>query len=606
MRVTLGLIGLALLLSACSLAGDVTPPPGATSLAPVGTSAPTSAPIVEPLLPEVRPVSLDGGVVYQEHCAACHGPAGNGGGAMTAQLPSPPPDFSDPTTLRDKTPQDLFFVVTQGRVDRFMPPFADSLSVAERWNAVAYVYSLSMPAERRAAGQALYAAQCASCHGEQGHGDGPEAGTLATPPPNLSDQAYAAIRSAQDYAAVLTGDDPPHAFAAALSDEERWDAVDYARSLGYDYSPPEAVLAEGQGSVQGRVTNRTGGAANPGALPVTLYSFEDNAIIDTLTATADIDGTFVFDAVAFAPGRQFVATTQYQGVDYTSDPASFRPGAGSDGEPPVLDLPLPVYETTTDRTVLRVPQAHMFLEFDEPQQVTVGELYVFSNVSDRTLAGTSGDPLRFSLPTGASELNVQGGQANDTFFHDERGFGVIWTVPPGEGTSQILFSYKLPYQGGLSFDQPMDYPVDSFNLLVSDLNVSVTGDGLQNLGMQDFQGEQFQNYSQAALAPGDRLRFDLSGEPGSAAAGSSGGAVSSPLASSGTALGLGALGVVLLAVGFYLFRRKPGPPLATRDELLEAIAELDDDYAAQTVDEAEYRRERARLKGELSRIWKRE
>jgi hypothetical protein len=337
---------------------------------------------------------------------------------------------------------------------------------------------------------------------------------------------------------------------------------------------------------------------------VTLYSFEDNAIIDTLTTTAEIDGSFVFDAVAFAPGRQFVVTTQYQGVDYTSDPASFKPGTS--GEAAVLDLPLPVYETTTDRAVLRVPQAHMFLEFNEPQQVTVGELYVFSNVSDKTLAASSDDPLRFSLPAGATEVDVQGGQSGDTFFHDEQGFGVIWTVPPGEGTSQILFSYKLPYDGGLNFDQPMDYPVDSFNLLVSDLNVSVAGQGLQNLGLQDFQGEQFQNYSQAGLSPGDRLQFDLSGEPSAAPAEAPGASAGNPLANTATAVGLGGLGVVLLAVGFYLFRRKPAPPLATRDELLEAIAELDDDYAAQSVDEAEYRRERSRLKAELSRVWDQE
>ena len=105
-----------LLLTACSLAGDVTPPPGAelvTQPAVQPTLTATLPPNVEPLLPEARPVALAGGVVYQQHCAACHGPRGSGGGSLTSQLPAPPPDFSDPATLRARSAQELFQIVTQ-------------------------------------------------------------------------------------------------------------------------------------------------------------------------------------------------------------------------------------------------------------------------------------------------------------------------------------------------------------------------------------------------------------------------------------------------------------------------------------------------------------
>lgn len=37
-----------------------------------------------------------------------------------------------------------------------------------------------------ASGADLYAQLCASCHGPSGHGDGPVAGTLKTPPPDLT------------------------------------------------------------------------------------------------------------------------------------------------------------------------------------------------------------------------------------------------------------------------------------------------------------------------------------------------------------------------------------------------------------------------------------
>lgn len=603
MRLTLTCFGLALLLAGCSLAGDVTPEPGAPTLPPRVTAAPTSPPIVEPLLPEARPVALEGGLVYEEHCSACHGPEGNGGGSMTAQLPAPPPNFADPATLRERTPQELFLTVTQGRLENFMPPFADSLSVAERWNAVAYLYTLSASAEQVEAGHAVYTANCAGCHGEQGQGDGPEAAGLDTRPPDLSDHEYAAIRSAADYATVLGGDDPAHALAGTLGEADRLAVVDYARTLAYDYSAPADLMASGQGAVRGQVVNQTAGASAPGGLPIILYGFETETLVFTQTTTAQADGAFAFDGVAFAHGRQFVVTTEYQGVDYSSAPGSFLPTAGA--EAALLELPLPVYETTTDRSALAVEQAHMFLEFTEPQRLTVGELFVFSNAGDRTLAAAPDSPLPFSLPAGATDLNVQGGQLGETYFETDAGFAVVLAVPPGESTTQLLYSYKLPYDGGVEFDQPLDYPVLNFNILVSDLNVTLAGPGLQNLGAQSFQGESFQNFSQAGLAAGDRLTFSVSGEPSAAAPvpEAVGGAPNPLTDTSNLAIGLGAVGLVLLGLGFYLFRR-PGPaPARAREELIEAIAELDDDFEAQTVSEAEYRRERAQLKAELARHW---
>ena len=603
------LLAASLLAAACSLAGDVTPPPGSgfatqppAQATLASTPGATTPHIVEPLLPEARPVALDGGAVYQEHCAACHGPRGSGGGSMTAQLPAPPPDFADPATLRDSTPQDLFRVVTQGRLDKFMPPFGDSLSVAERWNAVAYLYTLSAPAEQVAAGEAVYAASCAGCHGERGQGDGAEAAALDTPPPDLSDHKFAVIRSPQAHYDSLLGADTHHAAAARLSEADRWAAVNFARTLAYDYSPPEAVLAEGQGTVRGQVVNQTAGAATPGGLPVTLHGFEAETLMTTLTTTTAADGGFAFDAVDFAPGRQFVVTTEYQGVTYSSDPASFTPGA----ETATLELPLPVYETTSDDSQLTIAQAHMFLEFVEPESVTVGELYVFSNRGDKTLVAEGDQPLQFSLPEGATDLNVQGGRLDETFFRNDRGFAVLWSIPPGEATSQMLYSYRLPYDGALNFAQPVDYALDNVNVLVSDLGVTVSGPQLQSLGVQDFQGEQFQNFSQGALAPGDTFAFEVSGQPGSSATGGGampGGAASALTDTSGLAVGLGALALALLGIGFWLYRRQPRALGGTREELLQALAELDDDYAAGEVAEAEYRRERQQLKDELKRQW---
>jgi mono/diheme cytochrome c family protein len=43
----------------------------------------------------------------------------------------------------------------------------------DRWDVVAYLWSLATSAERLEMGERLYARNCSACHGEGGAGDGP-------------------------------------------------------------------------------------------------------------------------------------------------------------------------------------------------------------------------------------------------------------------------------------------------------------------------------------------------------------------------------------------------------------------------------------------------
>jgi len=96
-----------LFLSACSLAEDITPPPGAEQMAvaqeqPLATNG--------PLFPLVPPSPADGQAVFAEKCAPCHGPAGMGDGPQAAQLPNPvapigSADFARQATRRTGIPR---------------------------------------------------------------------------------------------------------------------------------------------------------------------------------------------------------------------------------------------------------------------------------------------------------------------------------------------------------------------------------------------------------------------------------------------------------------------------------------------------------------------
>ena len=117
--------------------------------------------------------------IFNERCANCHGPLGHGDGELAANLPAPPRNYTDPEFLRGAVPAALFQTITEGRLDAGMPPFgptsSDPLSADERWNLTGMVYSLGTPLENVENGRLAYDENCASCHGENGTGDGPQA-----------------------------------------------------------------------------------------------------------------------------------------------------------------------------------------------------------------------------------------------------------------------------------------------------------------------------------------------------------------------------------------------------------------------------------------------
>jgi copper transport protein len=86
-------------------------------------------------------------------------------------------------------------------------------------------------AQSLARGAALYAANCASCHGTGGAGDGPTAATIFPPPRPLAEVVPSLRDGAIAYRiAVGTAGTRMPAFAATLSENDRWDLVNYLRA----------------------------------------------------------------------------------------------------------------------------------------------------------------------------------------------------------------------------------------------------------------------------------------------------------------------------------------------------------------------------------------
>ncbi len=203
---------------------------------------------------------------YMRECVACHGAEGDGEGPGKYILSEKPRNFQLATYKFRSTPsgdvplpEDLFKTITNGLQGNgaAMPAFA-SLSEDERWGLVHYIIQLGgiedeepeaieVPAEpeiteaRLANGADVYnRLKCATCHGDDGWGDGPSSLTLKNDakeqvyPTNIAIGIFKGGTSGVElYKRIATGLDgsPMPSYADEASPDEIWDVVHYTLSL---------------------------------------------------------------------------------------------------------------------------------------------------------------------------------------------------------------------------------------------------------------------------------------------------------------------------------------------------------------------------------------
>lgn len=640
------LLGLTVLLSACSvsLAGDITPPPGAeTQPAQPSTQSVTASPIY----PIVPPDLAAGAVLYSHNCAECHGTRGMGDGPQAAQLSVPVAALGLADFARGYTPEAWFSVVSRGNMEKFMPAFPN-LTDRQRWDVVAYAISLSMPAEVIAQGEQIYQASCLTCHGEKGRGDGADAVTLSTRPIDFTDQAIMAERSGANlYQAISVGVSPDMpAYSSTLDEKERWALVSYLRSLtfspsaaaaqaypapqGTAYPAPGSYPAPAQtqvsapaatavisptatftGTVSVELVNGSGGEPLSN-LPVILYGFDNMQNTYSETLTTGVSGVYTFTNVLMPQGRVFLASTEYHSGTYGSDIVTVDPNV------PHQNLQITVYDSTSDISALTTDRVHIFFDFSNPQKAQVIEVFIISNPSQKAIVPPTpdGSVVTFPLPDGYSNLQFQDGALGGRYVQVAQGFADRLTVNPGVGAYQVIFAFNMDYNRKLDFSQLMFLPTNAVVVMIPDVGINLQSAQLQDGGTRDFQGTAYHMYNASSLLAGTPLEFNLSGKAKKA-----GGSVLSAGSTQAMAIGLGAFGVALVLGGLWLYRRnqlklasqpaaadaalvvtESGEASAPEDEdtLMDAIIALDDQYRDGNIPEEAYLERRAALKARLN------
>ncbi len=637
---------LTIFLAGCnfSLAADVTPPPGYQPPVQVPSAVEATS---EPVYPLVPPDPAQGEVIFLEKCAGCHGEKGLGDGPQASEMPNPVAALASVDVGRQAVPSDWFELVTKGDLERFMPPFR-SLTNKQRWDVVAYAMSLSASMQTIEEGKALFNSGCSGCHGADGKGIGPMSAGLDVKPADFTDQQQMAEKSQMDYFIAIKngmGSAMP-AFDVEYSDDQRWALAAYIRSLSFLPVEISQPLTESAGTPAAPTAGATKGVESPGTTQVTkpvaqatakprntatptvipislgsitgsviygsdthpkenlevvLHGFDQMSVVLTQTTTLAADGTFAFDNVEMTEGRIFLATVDYSGITYGSDVAT------ATGEVENFEMPIEIFDTSTDTSLLSVDRLHFFFDFLDEQTLQVVELYVISNPSQKTIVSAiqDGPVLSFSLPDEALNLQFQDGELGGRFFPTDGGFSDSQPVRPGVANYQVLFTYELPYSKKVVLDRKMQLNTNAVVILLPAAGLEIKGDTLQDAGTRDVQGTQYRMYNASSLKAGENIELTITGK-----------FIGENLNNTSSILiGIGALGLALLVAGVWLFQRnkarqkteeeelEPEPPVQQPAEtIMDAILTLDDLYRAGELPEDAYLQRRKELKERLRQV----
>lgn len=80
-------------------------------------------------------------------------------------------------------------------------------------------------------GEILFTIHCQICHGELGHGDGPLAHYFERTPQNLTTEQTTAEFDGSVYLTISQGFGQMPSLAESLTPRERWDVINYVRTL---------------------------------------------------------------------------------------------------------------------------------------------------------------------------------------------------------------------------------------------------------------------------------------------------------------------------------------------------------------------------------------
>lgn len=391
----------------------------------------------------------------------------------------------------------------------------------------------------------------------------------------------------------------PDITESALEQTESNDIDDITRPTSEDEDQNsedvEGITANSEaepGTITGTVYNGSGGDL-PTELVINLLEIFEMQPNLAATTTVEPDGSFLFEDIELTEGKIFLATTKFDQMTYTSDFGFVEQ------EITTLEIPITIYESTTDVSALEIQEMQIGLDFSDADTINILQRFIVSNPSNQTVIPEDPNIPLISIPTPATATNWE--------FLDEYTSGHLVLTPqgnmhallPGSSGYELFISYDLAYTRELTFEQDLSWPIKALFVFLPETDVELDGPDLFEVGVDEIGENLYKVYaSQGPLTSGE-VQFEIRGR--------------NPMDTSGflglnidpsMLVGASALLISIIGVG-YLSRGRRGSGRAsdgatvskeTPESVMDKIIELDEAFEAGSLAEPKYLERRAALK----------
>lgn len=385
---------------------------------------PPQAPLPPTVPAEAVDLNIPGAAIYIENCAPCHGNTGRGDGPvmLTGSIPSIP-NLTDATTMSVQTLEEYFDVITNGRMDKLMPPWENALTEEQRWEVTRYVFAFA-------------------------HDDA----TVSAAAEGTNEAAAVAPAATEDTSAAGT--------------------------------PAPTVVAQASdvvGVVIGEISNGTTGGTVPAEMTAKLHIIDPD-FNETTVDVPVIDGAFRFDDVIFTPDDHYVVTVNYQDMLFVSEIVTGNPAALTrdlsidifepTGDSAVVEIDSFTTQVSVADGLLNVFQLVAFVNTSDR---------AYFDTATRTSVGLTlpeGAQRLDVNGTGRYEMSSDGRTISDTIPllpGDTQVMHLAYTLPY---TDQLEVSQPLPYALASGFEVLVDDP----GLTVSGEGLASLGSRTSGLG----------------------------------------------------------------------------------------------------------------------------
>ena len=376
--------------------------------------------------------------------------------------------------------------------------------------------------------------------------------------------------------------------------------------LGTTRGPAPVASAQQQTfAIEGVISNGSAGGSVTDGLTVTLHVDRATGSENILT-TSDDQGRFRFDDVLYEPESRYGVSLRFQGAVYGKDIDL----AADDSSDPVL---ITVYDATTDDAIVSVTSASLlFTEVNRASQ-TIVTLEIIRLLNDSDTAYVPGaEPmqlLRFGLPPGATNLQLDTLLIGADFAQVDLGFALFASVPPGE--HEIMFSYEFPYTGDeITLEKSYRYGADTVRVLAPFETVAIRSDQLGPVESVTIGERPYQIIESSGIGRGERITVQIGGLPSATAGDRVSRRLDGVRFEYAAPAALVVLMVGLLVYGGFWKRRRSaveesvasGDREAERETIHQMIAELRESFESGTMGEDDYRRRLSVLNSQLTAL----